>query len=464
MRFSGSIYDNLRQPGVFTDLQQKTGGDRSRMKRAVLARLRLDDLLSNDSTREDDARVVASFSDIVDGRLFTLFVPEDLKGIELEILCPETIARDPGSAVVRSVRGWIQNADGKGRPVFFMAAPEGSTRQDIASQIKERNDLDVRSLRSAVRVLVGAGLSKQDGDELEGHWRNWDRAIRKGLVRLKPYPGKPASAAPALRSFLERNKSALWEYGIGEAGEDVFSRALECLESSQGRRDEPVRFLNDQIASSGAGDSIKDEVERVKDIFFHHMFEAIAQGNYAVPEHSARVGDNDNYALPTHYLDTLESFEEDRSRIALDARIVSGLGAMDASEYHLLRGDIAWRVGRAVEQFRQNRDLSELNAVFGRLAFEVGTGHYIANEGTEDAVRRFVWPATGAVLGAALEAYLAPGSNMMRTAVAVAAGSIAVTAVEEAASKMTASIPCSLLKRSLVRTAIRELTTPERYA
>jgi len=463
MRFSGSIYDNLRQPGVFKDLQQRFAGDKSCMKRDVLARLRLDDLLSNDS-RENDARVIASFSDIVDGRLFTLLVPRDLDGIKLEILCPAAIANEPASAVARSVHGWIQNEDGKGRPVFFMAAPEGSTRQDIADQIKERNGLDVKDLKSAIDVLVEAGLSKQDAEELEGHWRIWGEGIRDGIIRLKPYPGRPASAAPALRSFLKQNKSALWKYGIGEAGKYVFAKALECLENSQGRRDEPVRFLNEQVASSEEGDSIRGEVELVKGIFFHHMFEAIARGNLAVPEHSARVGDNDNHALPIRYLDRLESFEEDANRIALDARIVSGLGAMDASAYHRVRDQIAWRVGRAIGEFRQNRNLSGLNDVFGRLASEVGAGGYIVSENIDDAVRKFVWPFVGPVASVVLEAYLAPDSGTRETALVVGVGVAAGIGVKIAVDRTITSVSCSLLKKSLVRTTVRELAAPERHA
>jgi hypothetical protein len=119
MRFSGSIYDNLRQPGVFKDIEKLAHGDTDRMKRSILARLRLDDLLSNDSIEQHPhASIVASFTDILDGRLFTLLNPLELKGVELEILCPQTIANDPESAVTKTIRGWIHKDDGQGLPAF----------------------------------------------------------------------------------------------------------------------------------------------------------------------------------------------------------------------------------------------------------------------------------------------------------------------------------------------------------
>ncbi len=168
---------------------------------------------------------------------------------------------------------------------MFMAVTGGSTRTDIAGEIEARAGLDVKTLKGAIDVIVEAGLSREHAEELEKHWHNWDQAIRERAFDLTPFPNQPASAAPALRSFLVENEDTMSEYGIGEVGKEVFRKSLQCLEESGGKRDRPVRFLEKQLVNSADAD--KKEVECVKEIFFHHMFEAIAEGNDAVPEHSA---------------------------------------------------------------------------------------------------------------------------------------------------------------------------------
>ncbi len=92
MRISSSLYDNLRQPGVYLELQHATEGDELRMRHALLARLRLDDLLANDSLG-DEPRLVWSITDTIDGRLFTLLPPSLLDGIDCEVRCHPAICR-----------------------------------------------------------------------------------------------------------------------------------------------------------------------------------------------------------------------------------------------------------------------------------------------------------------------------------------------------------------------------------
>jgi hypothetical protein len=59
MRYSSSVFDAFRQPGVYKELERLCGGDQDAMKKQVLAQLRFDDLLSNDSDSKP-ARIVMS--------------------------------------------------------------------------------------------------------------------------------------------------------------------------------------------------------------------------------------------------------------------------------------------------------------------------------------------------------------------------------------------------------------------
>src|SRR5207249_55169 len=130
----------------------------------------------------------------------------------------------------------------------------------------------------------------------ERHWKYWDEALKSGVRELTPFPGPPASAVQDLQDFLKKHEDNMGqEFGLAEDGTMVFREALRHLEASGGRRDGPVRFLERQLTS--AQDNLKEQVAIVKEIFFHHIFEAIAKSNRAIPEHSARVGKDDTYAF-----------------------------------------------------------------------------------------------------------------------------------------------------------------------
>lgn len=475
MRFAGSIYDSLRQPGVFQALEHYVGQDRIQMKRLVLARLRLDDLLSIDS-EYSDARVVASLSDVLDGRLFTLFDdPRELKGVELEILCPASIADDRKSAVRRTIRGWIHKEDGSGLPAFFMAAPKGFTRTDIADVLEAREGLNVKTLTDARRAVEEAGLSSDHAEELWEHWYKWDLAITQGDFTLTRFPGAPASAFPVLRSFLEQHERAMLKYGIGEAGTEVFRGALQCLEESGGKRDRPVRFIEKQLA--GAQGSVADEVRKVKGIFSHYMFDAIARGNNANSEHSASLGPGDDCASPTPFLDELHSDEADSERIALDERVVAGLGELESSQYKEVKRSVAPKIARGIEEFKGTRDLTKLSDAFGELVALVRTGHYVVSEAFDDAFRRFVWSpfavtgeaigaAAGAVAGGALQVVLDPSASTTGPVEGIAAGAVAGQAsaklalgrITDRAGRASIDWSSRMLKKSLVRVTEKELT------
>src|ERR1044071_7953908 len=148
MRMSSSIYDNLRQPGIFEELKLKTGGDTIEMRQALLARLRLDDLLTNDSLGEE-SRLVWSITDTLDGRLFTLAPPAKLKGIAFEIIChPSIAAAEPRNVVPMVLRSWIHNEDGKGRTGGFLALGEELFGKS-AQKIGKMSGLNVKTLKDA---------------------------------------------------------------------------------------------------------------------------------------------------------------------------------------------------------------------------------------------------------------------------------------------------------------------------
>ncbi|MCP3901989.1 MAG: hypothetical protein GY715_00010, partial [Planctomycetes bacterium] len=185
MRFSGSIYDNLRQPGVLSALDRATGGDAARMRQAILARLRLDDLLSKDSIDDERPQLVESISNVLDGRLFTLLSPEDLAGLRLEVVCHQRFVRDPATAGLRIVRSWMQNESGQGRPGYFLAEPAGVPDHEVARAISKMK-LDVTTWEKAADVLRDAGYGVEQSKRLVEHWTRWSQAIADGEVKLKP--------------------------------------------------------------------------------------------------------------------------------------------------------------------------------------------------------------------------------------------------------------------------------------
>jgi hypothetical protein len=339
-----------------------------------------------------------------------------------------------------------------------MAAPEGFTRFDIAGTIERRKDLDVKSLKSAIEVIIEAGLSREHAEELRRHWYNWHQAISKGSIILKPFSGRSASATQALRLFFEQNVSVLGEqYAINDIGIEVFREALKRLEESGGKRDKPVKYLVERLQSARDYHE-KGQVETVQAIFFHHMFEAIAKGNIAVPEHSGGVGENDKYALPENrdYLLRLKEFEEaSKKKFKLDARIVSGLGGLNAYTYERIKSFISADISQGIEQFKRHGDLSHLDVAFGKLASEVTEGSPLVNERIDDVFRRYIWPAAGAIVvsevGPILEIYL----DLINS---VATGAVGGAAVGHIAEKGKASFSHYLLKKSLVRTTVREIT------
>ncbi len=199
MRMSASIYDNLRQPGIYDALHKATSGDDATMRGQVLARLRLDDLLTNDSFGQE-SRIVWSISDTLDGRLFTVVPPTQLAGIDFEIQCqPDIAVALPKDVVPMLLASWIHDKNGKGTSGGFLALGETIHRR-VAHVLSQANGLNVTSLESArkeVRALgINAEVPPEELENLFELWEGWESLIRSGDVVLKPW-GTAASGGPA---------------------------------------------------------------------------------------------------------------------------------------------------------------------------------------------------------------------------------------------------------------------------
>lgn len=467
MRLSGSIYDNLRQPGVFDDLERCfTTSDQ--MRRAILARIRFDDLLANDSPDTSTAKLVFSYSDIFEGRLFTLLKPQELQGINLEIQCPQAIAADPSTALKVILSNWIHE-DGHGRPLFLLAASGGSSRTEMAEAIRNRHDLKVESIKDAMKILEEVRMPQEEADKLEEHWFRWQEAVTDGTFNLTPFRQGSASAVPTLEAFMQKNQGKMSDFGIGEQGTREFRTALNLLQKSGGKRDVVFKYLEERSQKSHG--SLRDELKAVRGVFFHHMFEAIAIANEAMPEHSARVGECDTEALPEKYLSRLESYEQEPLRVQLPLEIVSALGGLPWSDYKKLKKEIAVDIGLGLEALKNTtktsasdeRGRSKLFGAFEKVAAECGADHTLVGA-FGNACRDFVCPGLGIAAGAALRFHLEsdPASKMQAAVVGGHLGNLTGTFAGRAIKKVTDRASCCLLTNSLVRTAVSELTASRR--
>lgn len=466
MRFAGSIYDILRQPGVFQQLERETNGNHSRMSKAVLARLRFDDLLSNDSVDDLNPRLVMSLSDVLDGRLFTLLQPGDLKGLGLEVICDPKFASNRKTAVLRMVRHYIQNEDGQGRPAFFLAVPASVPDHVVAREISGMDSLNVEKLSDAGTVIRNAGYEPEAAKRLVGHWRMCAQLVKNGDLILRPFPsGRGASAAPNLREILNRDAVEIREsgkmkrWGLTRFGVAAFRESLRRLAASQGRRDAPMSFLEKLRADSDDDDDVR-EVEMVMAIFAHYMFAAIAFGNRACPEHSASLGEADYYAFRADYLDKVEPLQGDHHTIPLSPRIVSGLGGLTARQYEDVRESMQGKLAMEIERLKASegpkRDLSGLRDACDALAKEVGKSREPGAVPTGISIRRIALEPTlaagVAAVGCLLDFALSPeGGSVARTTATVSGVAAMGLVVKKAATRAIADVECRLFARSLVR-------------
>jgi len=454
---SASIFDNLRQPGVYDELDKATSGDDDVMRRAVLARLRLDDLLTNDSLGEE-SRIVWSISDTLDGRLFTVVPPTQLTGINFEILChPNIAAADPEKVVPMMLASWIHDEDGNGRPGGFLAVGERLHRH-VAEALGAMSDLDVSSLDSARTVARNAGIQGEELEKLVELWERWDSAIQNGNVVLKSW-GAAASGEPLLRRFLLKYETngKIPEFGLTEVGTDIFRRALHLLKKSGGRRDSPIKFLLDQIEETEGTD--KDEACAVHQLFMHYTFSSIAKSNRATPEFTVSVGEFDS-ALSGQDLDRIETASQERHPVNIDPRIVSGLGGLEASEYKKVKDESASKIRAGIEKFMQSEgsDLEKLHGAMDFLANEIGE---TASDAEGGLFRTVSFGALGGLLGVAgglaLDFFLNQGDPMTSGLAGGVIAGVAGSAVGRAEKKTKATRDFQLLKKSLIRTLEGEL-------
>jgi len=457
MRMSASIYDNLRQPGIYDELDRVTSGDRRHMRQAFLARLRLDDLLTNDSLGEE-SRIVWSISDTLDGRLFTVVPPTQLTGINFEILChPKIAAADPDDVVPMVLASWIHDKDGNGRSGGFLAVGERLHRH-VAHALGEMSGLDVTSLQIAREVARNAGIPQAELEKLVELWERWDSAIRNRKVTLKPW-GASASGEPLLRRFLQEfeTNGEIPKFGLTDVGTDIFHQALDRLAESGGRRDSPIEFLLDQIYETEGEDM--DEACGVHQLFMHYTFAAIAESNQATPEFTTSVGECD-IALSGEDLDRIEAVSEQRHPVNIDPRVVSGLGRLTASEYETVKDESASQVRAGIEEFMQSNGLrlDSLHGAMDFLAKEIGE---TAPDSEGGLFRTLNIGGLGGVLGTAgglaLDFFLEQGQPMASAVAGGAIGGVAGSAVGWADEKHKVNRASQLLKKSLISTFEDEL-------
>lgn len=458
MRMSASIYDNLRQPGVYDELEKATSGNDGDMRRAVLARLRLDDLLTNDSLGEE-SRLVWSISDTLDGRLFTVVSPKQLTGINFEILChPKIAAAEPENAVPMLLASWIHDDDGNGRPGGFLAVGEKLHRH-VAQALGNKTGLRVRTLKDARDVAKDVGIPAPELDKLVELWERWHVAIKEKKVVLKPW-GAAASGEPLLRQFLKGHKEAgkIPRFGLTEVGTGIFRRALDLLAQSGGRRDLPIKFLLDQIEETEGGD--RGQACEVHRLFMHYTFSAIAKSNRATPEFTVSIGESDS-ALSSEELDRIEVVSENRHPVNIDPKVVAGLGDLDASEYEKVKDESASRIRAGLEGFIQSKGsaLDELHGAMEFLAKEIGKTAPDAEGGFFRTVSiGGLGGALGTAGGLALDFFLKQGQPVASAVAGGTFGGFAESAVGWADNKRKANRDFQLLKKSLIRTFEDELT------
>lgn len=463
MRMSASIFDNVRQPGIYENLEQSTNGDENNMRRSVLARLRLDDLLTNISLGTE-SRIVWSISDTIDGRLFTLFPPHELNGIDFEIFCRPDIAKTELDKIVPKVlRSWIQDESGNGRPGGFLALGE-SIHRHVAQALSEKRKLNIQSLRDARDVVKNIGIPQPERDRLVELWERWDWAIRERKVTLSPWRGNAASAEPLLRTFLRKFESSrrIPEFSLTEFGTEIFRRALDLLKRNNGRRDAPFKFLLDQIEVHE--DSEQEEIREVHRLFQYYTFFAIAKSNVASPEFTAKLFEND-IALSNDELDRIESNDERRHPINMHASIVSGLGGIDASDYTVVKAEVRSKIRDGIEEFEKSKgvDSSKLHAALDFLAQEIGEKSVDSEGGI---FRSMTLPIAGAALGAAtsttLDLIVNPdGGDQWRQVwigmVGAGIGTSTGLAVDEVGKQLGKKYDYGLLRKSLVKSIETEL-------
>ena len=394
MRFSASVYDNPRQPGVYNAF----GGDDAAIKAAVLARLRFDALLTHDDPEQLNAAcIVISYADLLDGPLFATLDPDDFHGLPLEILAPPDVVRD-SSPVALTLRRWMHDEHGTPYGAPFMLIDNPSDRGMIASAVRDVKNLNVRTIGDAVEVLEAAGLAREKADKFERYWRRWEETFRTGVSwQLTPFPRGPASAVELLQGFHRRAaRFEGWSLGLRpEFGQNFFVKALHHLKRRGGRRDAAVVYLDELLQGCRDDEDVYREACSVRALFLHHLFEATARSNDAVPEYSSQVGSEDVFAHDEEHLKRLYSeIESDQSTtLPLHPAIVSTLGTLAADEYNDLRQNFATDIATGIATYRQRGTRGSLETAMERLAREVvgSTGAPLLFGNIEEAIRRYVW-------------------------------------------------------------------------
>ena len=473
MRFSGSVYDNLRQRGVHAALASDIGRDRSTLRAAVLARLRFDDLLANDSIDDQCARVVLSFSDFLDGRLFLVLAPDDLLGLDLDVLCPQWALRDRASSVFALVRAWLQDSSGQGRPNYFEGAPASIPYHEVAENIGAGRNLDITKWTDVHNVLANAGYPDDSCDMLIDHWARWDIECAEGRFSFAPFRGGPAHAGPLLGEFLRRHKAEIDDtgtirgWGLTVDGVTILREATRHLDNAHGARAVPLAYLDKLWHRARNYEDDARVIDQVRRICVHYMFVAIADANDASPEHSAPIGVQDHFALRPEYLEKAIPQHEEHYEAPLDRRIVDGLGLMSGFEYARIKREYRTKIARGVALFKRTQnDISGLVEACSALAQDIGSKLVGSKLRSEAWTRSYIWELSGAAAGSlpqigfnlVLSAEPSCGADQaVESAGGAVLGALAAHSVKGMVRLRAEARACGLFSRSMVREAVRRL-------
>ncbi len=455
MRISMSLYDNLRQPSVYLEHNR----DDNSLRKAVLADLRLEDLISAENpTAQPSSRLVFPRADVLDGSLMGTLTPRDVVGINLEMIVPPSVL---GSDVPVSqiLRPWIQNEDGTGRNAIFMFISDREKRRHFAREMCSRRH-DIQSIDDVKELFQGSGLADETSKQVE-NWTEWQSALKPNgmlnhvLAGYRPNTG-PASALQRLR---ERQAAFMSDpdqgYGLTNFGLKVFDEALKKLEEAKGRRDSVVMFLWDKEDEIGPNDeSEQNQLNVITRLFYHHMFRVIPDANGAVSEFSTGICDPDT-GLRREELEREEDyvFSNQEAPLNVPSRIVDGLGELSAQDYAKLKVDHQSKVSEGVGHYLSSKSPDLLTRAMEEVARQCPDGQRVLPlRGADEWLRRWVLrPAQSSlpvILDLIIRTTCPEVSDDTRTGVAVASR-IALDPLAEIASKAATEVGVSLLKTSL---------------
>jgi len=458
MRYQGANYDAIRQPAICASYSTQ-----ALAKKAVLASLRWDDLMSYLSPDDDEPKVVVSRTDLLDGALFHFaeIEPQDLLGINLEIAAPERIV-ESHAPVTETLSGWIRDEAGVGQNVLLFAIRDLKIRLEVADTIsKMRNIHPLKTVDDLCSLLSGIGLS-DESEKLGGFWKQWESGLNKdGCLRgcLKPFPKGAANAAPGLRAFCAQLTPAdNWD--LSDFGKALLRKVIQLVEKERGRREDALHHLLRSELCEDLSEGERLEVQTVKRIFGYYCFRSIAECNGIDAGYSASsqprtiwsMTQESDAAPSEEELEKLESWvhEVQACEVEVPSRVISGLGVLNSNEYMELRGDFASRFRAVFQEYYGGDSGDALHKAGEDLARCLPDGGYVVTP-EADAAGEWVWKRTVHYLPKALTVILPTlGVGPVQTALAREAAEVGVQKVDSVMRAKAASVGRGLLTRQIV--------------